>query len=298
MGKEGEGGSPPAQPPSTHTNTHTHTRTVAHGREALPVGRKAHRVNRLHVPRQRKHKLHAGGLVGGHRGRRGGGRGGGGGGAAAAAAAAASGGRGLQQPPNLHLVVRARRGENGEHRVEVDRQERVVFRARLRVPCDLERLCAKWHGSCAPFREVDADSELQAPYCGTLRSRCQWGHVGDRQKCGKYATTTRCYSGEQAGVRQAFFLLAVHVCRELGHVFPVSQRTRGWCEARRPSRTNRAPPPLTPRAFCPFCAAHFVSSPSSYDTVGLIACVFVVNACIAGYIWMAFSEAGEETKVD
>ena len=30
--------------------------------------------------------------------------------------------------------------------------------------------------------------------------------------------------------------------------------------------------------------------------MGLIACVLVVNACIAGYVWMAFNEAEEETE--
>ena len=52
-------------------------------------------------------------------------------------------------------------------------------------------------------------------------------------------------------------------------------------------------PPLTPSPFPPR-AAKFVSSPASYDMVGLVACVLVVNACIAGYVWMAFTEADEE----
>lgn len=59
----------------------------------------------------------------------------------------------------------------------------------------------------------------------------------------------------------------------------------------------RAPPPLTHplgSLLLPRPAARFVSAPANYDTVGLIACVLVVNACIAGYVWMAFNEAEEE----
>ena len=57
-----------------------------------------------------------------------------------------------------------------------------------------------------------------------------------------------------------------------------------------------APPPFSPSPPSPFPprAAKFVSSPASYDMVGLVACVLVVNACIAGYVWMAFTEADDE----
>ena len=122
-------------------------RTVAHGREALAVGREAHRVHRLHVPRQREQELHRGSLrVCGRRRRGSSGGGGGGGGGAAAAAAAACRGSSLQQAPDLNLVVRARGGKDVQRGVEVDRKEGVVFGPRLRVPRDLEGLCAEGHG--------------------------------------------------------------------------------------------------------------------------------------------------------
>ena len=52
------------------------------------------------------------------------------------------------------------------------------------------------------------------------------------------------------------------------------------------------PPP--PQVF--HLAAFFTDAPKNYDLVGLVACVFVVNACIALYVWMAFSE--EDGKED
>ena len=61
-----------------------------------------------------------------------------------------------------------------------------------------------------------------------------------------------------------------------------------------PLSLSRAAPTHPHRPPSPHPAAKFVSAPANYDTVGLVACVLVVNACIAGYVWMAFNEAEEE----
>lgn len=118
------------------------------------------------------------------------------------------------------------------------------------------------------------------------------------------AQAQRRHSCEPPCLFQAVCFFAFHVRRQPGHVFCVSQRGACRCARRGPCDHSHLPsraPPLThpptrSAAPLPHPAARFVSAPANYDTVGLIACVLVVNACIAGYVWMAFNEAEEEEQ--